>query len=147
VDQVKKELARYKKPLAGAQPYYVATNTGGAAGANIRRRAAAVHQRYGDRGRGDDDVSSERSAGSLLKDYLTEESLAREIGVTIRTLRRWRKERQGPPITHVGRKVVYSIEGLRRWLAANEQQMPRARSRSPEAPSSALGCERERCVR
>jgi hypothetical protein len=43
----------------------------------------------------------------LLKNYHSEESLAREIGVTIRTLRRWRKERQGPPITHVGRKVVY----------------------------------------
>jgi hypothetical protein len=72
----------------------------------------------------------------LLQDYHTEESLAREIGVTIRTLRRWRKERQGPPITHVGRKVVYSIEGLRRWLAANEQQMPRARRpRAAEATS------------
>ena len=133
MDQVKKELAKYKKPPPG-EPYYVAANTGGGAGANIRRRAAAVHQRYGDRGRGDDDVSSERSAGSLLKDYLTEEALAREIEVTVRTLRRWRKERRGPPITHIGRQVRYSLTGLRAWLAANEQQMPRAkRPRAAEA--------------
>jgi helix-turn-helix protein len=74
----------------------------------------------------------------LLKNYHSEESLAREIGVTIRTLRRWRKERQGPPITHVGRKVVYSLEGLRRWLAANEQQMPRG-ARRPRAASYEAG--------
>jgi hypothetical protein len=73
-----------------------------------------------------------------LKNYHSEESLAREIGVTIRTLRRWRKERQGPPITHVGRKVVYSLEGLRRWLAANEQQMP-CGARRPRAASYEAG--------
>ena len=77
-----------------------------------------------------------KKVGSLLKDFYTEESLAREVGVTVRTLRRWRKERRGPPITNVGRRIVYSMEGLRRWLAANEQQMPRARSRSPEASAS-----------
>jgi hypothetical protein len=76
-----------------------------------------------------------KKVGSLLRDYHTEESLAREIGVTIRTLRRWRKERQGPPITHVGRKVVYSHEGLRRWLAANEREMPRAKR--PRADATA----------
>jgi hypothetical protein len=131
VDQVKKELAKYKKPPPG-EPYYVAANTGGGAGANIRRRAAAVHQRYGDRGSGDDD--SLEPAGLLLKDYLTEEALAREIEVTVRTLRRWRKERRGPPITHIGRQVRYSLTGLRAWLAANEQQMPRAkRPRAAEA--------------
>src|SRR5262245_57261887 len=92
MDQIKKELAKYKKSLEKTQPYHVAANTRGAAGAgaNIRRRATSAHQRYGDRGSGDDDASSD-SAGLLLKDYLTEESLAREIGVTIRTLRRWRK--------------------------------------------------------
>jgi len=31
-----------------------------------------------------------KKAGSLLQDYLTEESLAGEIDVTVRTLRRWR---------------------------------------------------------
>jgi hypothetical protein len=132
VDQIKKRLAKYKEPLAEAQPYHVAANTGGAAGADAKHSAGApptAHQRYGDRGSGDDDDS----AGSLLKDYLTEEALAREIGITIRTLRRWRKERQGPPITHVGRKVVYSIEGLRRWLAANEREMPRAKRARADA--------------
>jgi len=74
-----------------------------------------------------------KKAGSLLQDYLTEESLAGEIDVTVRTLRRWRKERKGPPITHVGRQVRYSIDGVRRWLAANEQQMPRARRSIPTA--------------
>src|SRR6516165_11741195 len=71
VDQIKKRLAKYKEPLAEAQPYHVAANTGGAAGADAKHSAGApptAHQRYGDRGSGDDDDS----AGSLLKDYLTE---------------------------------------------------------------------------
>jgi hypothetical protein len=71
----------------------------------------------------------------LLADYLEEQPLAQEIGVTVRTLRRWRRERKGPPITHIGRKVVYSLEGLRRWLAANEREMPRAKR--PRAASAA----------
>jgi len=68
----------------------------------------------------------------LLRNYVTEETLAPELGVTIRTLRRWRRERRGPPITHIGRQVRYSIEGLHRWLAANEQSMPRARRAAAE---------------
>jgi hypothetical protein len=136
VDQVKKELGKYKKPLPG-EPYHVAANTGGA---STRRRSTTttVRQRQGDRGGGDnDDAPPERSDGPppLLRDFYTETSLATELGITIRTLRRWRKERRGPPITHVGRKVVYSTEGLRRWLAANEQQMPRG-ARRPRAASS-----------
>jgi hypothetical protein len=54
----------------------------------------------------------------VLAGYLTEKQLAAELGLTERTLARWRERRIGPPVTMVGRVPQYSIEAARAWLAA-----------------------------
>jgi hypothetical protein len=56
--------------------------------------------------------------------YDTEEEVAAELGVTPRTLKRWRFQRVGPPVTYAGRKPIYSQESKRRWLKSRELQMP-----------------------
>lgn len=39
--------------------------------------------------------------------YLKERDLARELGLSVWTLRAWRKRGYGPPFGKVGRTVVY----------------------------------------
>ncbi len=50
--------------------------------------------------------------------YLTEDEAALVLEVTKPTLRSWRARNRGPPWSHIGRKVVYSEDGLREFIAA-----------------------------
>ena len=50
--------------------------------------------------------------------YYTEDETALVLEVTIPTLRSWRARMQGPPWSRVGRKVVYSENGLSEFFAA-----------------------------
>ncbi len=54
----------------------------------------------------------------LLAEYLTEETAADELNVSTRTLKRWRDLGGGPPITHLGRRILYHRGKLKSWLAA-----------------------------
>jgi hypothetical protein len=45
---------------------------------------------------------------------------AEELGVSIRTLRKWRQLRIGPPWTSVGRFIHYSDESRAEWLKSRE---------------------------
>jgi hypothetical protein len=63
----------------------------------------------------------------LLADYLTQEQVAEQLSVTVRTLQRWRARREGPPPTYFTRKPVYRIEGVRAWLKSRERPMIRER--------------------
>jgi len=65
----------------------------------------------------------------LLADYLSEHELAKQIGVTPRTLQRWRRRREGPPFTILGRDPLYRVDGFRAWLLAREIQPVRNGSR------------------
>jgi hypothetical protein len=69
----------------------------------------------------------------LLADCLPEKQVAREIGVTVRTLRTWRVRRCGPPWTKVGREVFYRRVAFCEWLKAQEQQPVRSSRRRTEA--------------
>jgi hypothetical protein len=51
-----------------------------------------------------------------------EAETAEELNVSLRTLRKWRQLRVGPPYAKVGRQVHYSDEGRTAWLKANEVQ-------------------------
>lgn len=64
---------------------------------------------------------------SILEDYVTPVQLAKELGVTMRTLSRWEALRIGPPRTIVGRKIFYKIEAVRIWLDAPEKRWARRR--------------------
>jgi len=63
----------------------------------------------------------------ILEGYCTPVQLAKELGITLRTLSRWEMERTGPPRTIVGRKVFYKIEAVRIWLDAPEKRWARRR--------------------
>jgi hypothetical protein len=50
--------------------------------------------------------------------YLREHSAAKHLGVSASTLRSWRGKRRtlGPPVTRVGKMVLYSVRGLERFM-------------------------------
>jgi predicted DNA-binding transcriptional regulator AlpA len=58
---------------------------------------------------------------SLLADFLEQDEAAAELKVCRRTLDRWRTLGEGPPITRLGRRVLYRQSSLRAWLCKREQ--------------------------
>lgn len=57
---------------------------------------------------------------NLLADFLTQDEAAAELKVCERTLDRWRRLDEGPPITKLGRRVLYRRTSLLAWLHARE---------------------------
>ena len=67
--------------------------------------------------------SVESSNGNgLLSSFFTEEELARELGVSRKSLMRWEAKGRGPRQTRVGRKILYSRRGVVEWLAECERK-------------------------
>lgn len=69
---------------------------------------------------------------SILNDHRTEKELAEQLKARtgcgcIRTLRKWRERRLGPPWAKIGRVVVYPNDGFENWLRAQVQQPVRSR--------------------
>jgi Helix-turn-helix domain len=58
---------------------------------------------------------------SILSQFLTKEQLAAELQRNPRTLDRWRTLGEGPPITKLGRCVLYRRSSLQAWLRARER--------------------------
>jgi hypothetical protein len=58
----------------------------------------------------------------LLADFLEQDEAAAELKVCGRTLDRWRRLGEGPPVTKIGRRVLYRRESLEAWLRAREHQ-------------------------
>jgi predicted DNA-binding transcriptional regulator AlpA len=58
---------------------------------------------------------------SVADDLLDTETTAREIGVSVPTIRRWEALKIGPPRIKIGRMVRYRRSSLRDWLLANER--------------------------
>jgi transcriptional regulator with XRE-family HTH domain len=61
------------------------------------------------------------SDATVLGDYLTDAQLAKELGVSTRTLMRWEAARYGPPRIIVGRKLYYRREAVEKWLLGRER--------------------------
>jgi hypothetical protein len=59
---------------------------------------------------------------NLLADFLTQEEAAAELQVCERTLDRWRRLDEGPPITKLGRRILYRRSSVQAWLRARERQ-------------------------
>jgi len=53
---------------------------------------------------------------SLLAEFLEQDQAAAELKVCQRTLDRWRRLGDGPPITKIGRRVLYRRSSLQAWL-------------------------------
>ena len=57
---------------------------------------------------------------NLLADFLTQHEAATELKVCERTLDRWRRLDEGPPITKLGRRILYRRASVQAWLRARE---------------------------
>jgi hypothetical protein len=69
------------------------------------------------------------SSNPILDGYLPQADTARALGKCVRTLKRWRTKRYGPPVTWIGNRPLYRIEAVREWLATQEQPQVRANSK------------------
>ena len=58
----------------------------------------------------------------LIPGYSSEADTADELGVTIRTLRKWRQRGVGPSWAKVGRQIIYGNESRMTWLKGQEKQ-------------------------
>ena len=58
----------------------------------------------------------------LLADFLTQDEAAVELKICERTLDRWRRLGEGPPITKLGRRVLYRRSSLQAWLCGREHR-------------------------
>jgi predicted DNA-binding transcriptional regulator AlpA len=64
---------------------------------------------------------SDVPAPRLLADYLNTEQLAAELGVATITVKRWAALKQGPPVTRIGRRIMYRRSSVQAWLVKQEQ--------------------------
>ncbi len=62
---------------------------------------------------------------NILVDFLARHEAAAELKVCDRTLDRWRRLGEGPPVTKLGRRVLYRYSSLQNWLSAREQRFVR----------------------
>ena len=51
-----------------------------------------------------------------MQNFLTEKEVARQLCVSLASLRRWRLEKRGPRFVKLGALVRYRPEDLERWM-------------------------------
>ena len=57
----------------------------------------------------------------VLNDYVSREELAKQLGVSERTLFRWFRDRRGLPRTKIGHLILYRVSAVRAWLETYER--------------------------
>jgi hypothetical protein len=62
----------------------------------------------------------------LLEGYITREQCAESLNVGVRTLEKWEASNEGPPVTRVGKRPYYRVQGVKDWLIALEHDSSRA---------------------
>jgi excisionase family DNA binding protein len=68
--------------------------------------------------------AASRLGSREMPDLLTQQQLAEELQVSVRTLERWRREGTGPPWVRVGRSPRYRRQDIDRWLEATRRNSP-----------------------
>ncbi len=68
-----------------------------------------------------DAATDEHGQDGILDEYYDDDELAAELEVSPRTIQRWDRLGEGPPITRVGRKKLRRHSTVREWLRAREQ--------------------------
>jgi Helix-turn-helix domain len=71
------------------------------------------------------EAASSGLEASILSDYFDTGELAAELGVTPITVVRWRLAKKGPPVTYLGRRILYHKSSVKAWLAAQERPAER----------------------
>jgi hypothetical protein len=69
---------------------------------------------------------------TALENHQTEKELAASLKAKtgfgcVRTLRKWRERRTGPPWIKFGKAILYPIDGFEAWLRAQVQEPVRSR--------------------
>ena len=59
---------------------------------------------------------TKKDSPAILSDYLTRDGLARELGVTVRTLAQWHWARKGPSSIKIAGKRLYKRSDVEAWL-------------------------------
>jgi hypothetical protein len=64
----------------------------------------------------------------ISSNYISRKQLAKELGERLRgrpyseyTLMAWEKDGRGPPVTKIGRDVVYFVPNVEQWLRSQER--------------------------
>jgi hypothetical protein len=60
-------------------------------------------------------------SSAILNDYFTEVECARELEMAPITLAIWRMQKKGPPVTRIGRRILYRKSSVRAWLQSQER--------------------------
>jgi hypothetical protein len=60
--------------------------------------------------------------------YTDERQTAEELGVGLRTLRKWRQQGVGPAYVKIGKKIYYRDEARAAWVRAQEIRPVRSQS-------------------
>jgi hypothetical protein len=61
----------------------------------------------------------------VLGEYFTRLTLAKSLHKSERSLARWEIRRIGPPVTRIGRLILYRRSSVLAWLASHEQRLQR----------------------
>jgi DNA-binding transcriptional MerR regulator len=64
---------------------------------------------------------------TILEGYVTPAELAAQLGITLRTLRRWEQKRIAPPRVAVERQIFYRVASVKSWLESREQRRGKRR--------------------
>lgn len=62
------------------------------------------------------------AAPRMLGEYLTERQLSVELGVSVRTVIRWRRQQEAPLHTRIGRRVFYHFKDIESWLQQRRKE-------------------------
>ena len=67
----------------------------------------------------------------VLSGYLSQQELAAQLNLKLRTLQLWEARREGPPVTRLGKRPLYRREAVAAWLASSRDA---ACPRQPATP-------------
>lgn len=57
-----------------------------------------------------------RDTGTVLDEYITEQQLADELKINLRTMKNWRISGYAPPVTKIGIRVYFARSDVMEWL-------------------------------
>ena len=59
-------------------------------------------------------------SGDVLPIHINERKAADTLGVSVKSLRRWRYQRSGPPYVKLRHLIRYSVQDLQNWMAGQK---------------------------
>ncbi len=67
-------------------------------------------------------MECQMAINELLKDYLTDEQLAKQFNKSVRTLKRWRREGKAPPSFRHGNQEITHVDDAAAYLEAQREE-------------------------